>query len=515
MKRLFLSLFIPLSLLALLATPVSAKLTAVTLYPNGATVFEQATVTTGADTITLQLPDAAIPKSLKLKLQNATDQRIGGIEFESVLPDIPDFMALQETIDRLEQELANVKDQLASNQLALDYWKNQQDLPIKTLDDARAMGKIIREESIALLQSSSELNRQKDNLELQLKGARDSLERKTGNSQHHWQAVIKLSNPATANTTLLYNYRVRQAGWKADYTLNALPDQKHVEWVWTARILQQTGVDWQGVQLRIATAEPVFTLTPPKLRPWDIRDDIRDDYLAEARDLEPVTMAMAPKMMNAPPPRKQERRVPVRNMGQLFDTYDLGQVDIASGKKTQIKIREGQWKADFTYLSRPLMSKQVFLEAKLNLTDDFLPLPTGTASIQVDGVHVGQRHFSLYKKQNVTISFGSDPGLLVDVETDHIAGEKGVLSKKETYNWNWIITYTNNKNIPVKLRVEDSIPHIWQEKIVLEENFSDPQPEKKENKLIWTLNLAPQEKQQIKYGYSVAYPKEMPVLLGR
>jgi hypothetical protein len=75
--------------------------------------------------------------------------------------------------------------------------------------------------------------------------------------------------------------------------LNALPTQKRVEWTWTARISQQTGIDWNGVKLKIATADPVFTLTPPNLGSWDIRDDIRDDYVTDTRDMERMVMAIS------------------------------------------------------------------------------------------------------------------------------------------------------------------------------------------------------------------------------
>ena len=221
-------------------------------------------------------------------------------------------------------------------------------------------------------------------------------------------------------------------------------------------------------------------------------------------------------MLNAAEPiMADEEMMPVKEEGQLFDVYDLGRVDIASGKESRIKIREGFWNADFTYLSRPLLSEQVFLEAKLNFSEDFTPLPTGKASIQVDGVHVGQRNFALYEKQNVTISFGSDPGLVVDVRTNHVAGEKGLLSKKRTYEWNWTISFTNNKGRAINLRVEDVLPHVGHKKIILEKSFSSPQPQKDKNKLIWALTLPLQEKQQIKYGYSVQYPEDLDVSLGR
>ena len=486
----------------------------ITLYPNGAKISEQIKVSSGVDSITLLLPNAAIPQSLKLKLEKTAGQKIGAIEFESVLPDSSGFQKLKDKITKLEDDIAAVDDRLQADQLALVYWKNQQEFPIKTLADAREMGKVIQEESIALLKNSTRLKKKKTTLERQLKEARHELQQKTGNSQRNWRITVKLTRATQKTLLLTYSYRVRHAGWISNYTLNALPGQKQVEWIWTAKIIQQTGVNWEDVHLKIATTEPVFTLTPPQMRPWDIDEE---QFTGMARGGE-MLMAIPQKkmMLNAAAPiMADEEMMPVRKEGQLFDIYDLGRVDIASGKESRIKIREGFWNADFTYMSRPLLSEQVFLEAKLKFTEEFTPLPTGKASIQVDGVHVGQRSFSLHEKQNVTLSFGSDPGLIVDVKTNHVAGEKGLLSKKRTYEWSWTIDFTNNKGQAIDLRIEDVLPHVGHKKIVLEESFSSPQPEKDEDKLIWALTLPTQGKQQIKYGYSVQYPEDLDVSLGR
>ncbi len=495
----------------LLAATAFAQPTEVILYPSGATVSEQITLPQGTASATLLLPNVAIPESLKLALQAAPKQKINGIEYESILPNASDFKELKALISQLEQKIAAVDDQIQSRTLALDYWKKQEDLPLKTLADAREMGKIIRDESILLLQDATQLRQKKTKLAKQLKEARNQLQQKTGNNHRNWQVQVRLAQPTKTNLDLIYSYRIRRAGWQSSYSLNALPGQKQVQWTWTAKIMQQTGIDWNGVDLKIATTEPVFTLTPPQIRPWEITEK----QIAYARgNTKMMTMAKemvmdeaAPAMMAAP--------VPARTEGQLFDIYDLGQVIIASGKESRIKIREGIWNAEFSYLTRPLLSEQIFLEADLDLTKDFLPLPTGMASIQVDGVHVGQRNFSLHEKQDVSMSFGSDPGLVVDVQTDHIAGAKGLLAKKRTYNWNWTINLASHKNFAVDLIVEDSYPHSGHEKIVLQESFSPPLPVREKDQLIWNLTIPPQGEKRVQYGYEVTYPEDMPVSLGR
>ncbi|MCK5913862.1 MAG: DUF4139 domain-containing protein, partial [Desulfuromusa sp.] len=381
MKFLFPSALIMLSLLASTAL---AKPTDVILYPSGARVSEQFTIQQGTDLVTLRLPHVAIPESLKLALQAAPQQKISGIEYESVLPEDSGFQELKDLISRLEKEISAIDDQIQSRTLALDYWKNQQDLPVKTLADAREMAKIIREESIGLLEGATKLRYQKVELKKKLQEARNQLQQKTGKNQRNWQVRVRLSQPTTADIKLTYSYRIRRAGWKSSYSLNALPGKKEVQWIWTAKIMQQTGIDWNGVALKIATNEPVFTLTPPGIRPWEI-SEARISYARSNTKM----LAMPQAVMMDEVAEKGAAPAPVRTEGQLFDIYDLGQVNIASGKESRIKIREGSWEAKFTYLARPLLSEQVFLEASLDLNKGFLPLPAGIASIQVDGIHVG------------------------------------------------------------------------------------------------------------------------------
>ncbi|SDZ97903.1 conserved hypothetical protein [Desulfuromusa kysingii] len=505
-------LFLTLLSFSLLQSSVFAKPTAVVLYPTGATVSEQTIIAQGSRTATLQLPHVAIPESLQLALPQTTGPRITGIEFTSILPDASDFKELETLISRLEGEIANLDDQIQSRTLALDYWKNQQELPLKTLADTREMGKIIRAESLTLLQEASKFRQQKSERQAQLDEARKQLQQKTGDNQRNWQVQISFSQPPTTDLGLSYSYRIRRAGWQSSYSLNALPEQKKIQWVWTATISQQTGIDWTDVKLTIATAEPVFTLTPPGNAPWNIREQ----QIVRARNsMKTMAMAVPQEALMDAGTEMETQPLPERVTGQLFDSYDLGQINIASGQESRMQIREGIWNAAFTYLARPLLSEQVFLQANLGLNEDFLPLPTGVASIQVDGVHIGQRNFSLYEKNNVNISFGSDPGIAVDVQTNHVAGEKGLLARKNTYNWNWNISLTNHKNFTIDLRVEDSYPHSGHEKIELQELFSPPLPLREEDQLVWNLSIPPQQEQQINYGYQVTYPEDMPVSLGR
>ena len=497
----------------LLTTHVSAKPTSAIIYPHGATVTEHTNIAADKNEVALLLPAVAFPESLKLSLKGQADQKITALDYELMLPESDNFVELIDQIQQFKSAIIATDDKIASLALALKYWEKQQELPVKTLADTVKMGNIIQTESITLLQQTSKLQQQKQLLDFQLTEAQEQLEQKIGTDKRNWKVIIILAKPATSGLELTYTYRIKQAGWKSTYSLNALPNSDNIEWLWTAKIQQQSGIDWNGVSLKISTAEPVFTLNPPVNYPWEIRS--RQIAYKRARVQEMPTMAMAEQIMEMPVADAAPLQ-PTRTVGQLFDIYDLGTINVASGKELQIKVRAGNWPAEFTYLSRPLLTNQVFLQAKLDLSKNFIPLPSGSASIQVDGVHVGIRNFSLHQKNDITISFGSDPAIAVAVVTDHTAGEEGLLSKKDTYNWLWNIKFSNHKSFPVKVQVEDSYPHAGHKDIVVTELFSPPLPIKnKDRSLRWDLNIPAQGEQQLEYGYKIKYPHDMSVFLGR
>jgi uncharacterized protein (TIGR02231 family) len=499
----------------LILPPVFAAPHKVILYPAGATIFARTSVPPQSESFTLQLPQVALPESLQLKLlAPAVEQRFAGIEYQSVLPEIPDYPQLKERIAQLERKLGATQDQVQAHELALNFWRKAEKLPLNSLADAQTAGQLIRTESSGLLKEISALNQTKAELEKQLQEARRQLEQKTGDQQRQWQVQVRLSHPSTPNLEVSYAYRIRQAGWQSSYVLNGLPQENRVDWLWTARINQQTGQDWSDVVLKLVTAEPVFTLDPPKLQPWEI-DELRVLHRNGA-----LKTSAAPRVSTlartADDAAETAAPPPVRTQGQLFDSYDLGRITVLSGTESRVKIREGSWPASFSYLARPQLSEQVFLEGKLDLTAGFLPLPNGPASIQLEGVHVGRRSFSLHAKQDVTLSFGSDPGIAVDVQTDHQAGEKGLLAKKSTYRWNWTINFTNNKDFPVQLQIEDSYPHTGHEDIELTEVFSPPLPTRADDRTLnWDLTLPAHASKQVQYGYKLKYPEDMDVALGR
>jgi uncharacterized protein (TIGR02231 family) len=501
-------LFLPLSV-----TSQAAPYQAI-LYPEGATIFEQQEISPGSSRVKFNLPQVAQPESLRVALEAGNEAvRITAIEYQSVHPEQPSFKKLRDKITKFQAQISEAEDIIQADKLALSYWQKQEAIPVvNDLASAKALSELIRSESQTLLRSISQTNSAKTKVQEQLSEAQRLLLEQSGNVNRVWQVELQLSAPLTHVTELFYDYRIHQAGWKSSYSLNAVPQENRIEWNWQAEIEQTSGANWNNIEVKLATSEPTFTLTPPDNHPWIINEQQPVHYRGTAKALARVQMVADEVEMEAPEPSA----LPQRTEGQLFDIYDLGQLTIASGIPSRVQIRTGHWPAEFSYLTRPLQSPQAFLTANLSFDEAFLPLPSGTASIQIEGVHVGQRPFALNEKQDLSIGFGSDPSIKVTVDTAHIAGSTGLIAKKETYNWNWTVSLTNNKSIPVDLRIEDSYPHITHDDIDIEELFTPPLPDKGEDGLLsWELELAPGAQQVLNYGYRVSHPQNMDVSLGR
>ncbi len=498
------------------ATLAMAQPVKVILYPGGATVFEQLAISAGQESISLELPQVASPESLRASLTGGNTPAIRGLEYRSILPESRQTKQLEEKIAKLESTLQKIDNEKSAHQLAVNYWINQKPDPQATADAAKQLAGVIVTESHKQLEEVSRLQLAQTKVQQDLDEAKRQLAEQTGNHTRVWQVDISFTAPLQSDAILAFNYPIHQAGWHSEYILNAVPADDAISWSWDAVIEQISGRDWTDVSVAIATREPVFSLTPPENYDWNISQYLpmnrgkryRMEAMVEAAP-EMDTMVAAGAPMPAPAMK------PVRSEGQIFDLYEVGKMTLKSGQPTRITVREGSWPSRFSYLVRPQQSTDAFLMAHVTIDKEVPTLPSGNATIQLEGVYVGKRPFALTEKQDMDISFGNDPALVVKVKTDHVAGDKGLISKSKTYQWSWQLSFTNTKRKMIELKVEDSYPHRGHDKIEVKELFTEPLPVKNDGLISWDLKLEAGQDKMLKYGYQISYPYDMEINKGR
>lgn len=499
------------ALTLLLATPAAllAKPVEVLVFPSGAIVTEQASVAVTDGTATLTLPAVADPNSLKIAAQQSS-ATVSGLQFESVLEPPGDYQQLQKQVEATREKLQGVKDRLEARERALSLWQAPLGGEFQSAAEYQKLAELVLANSEKLKLEHSTLTKESREIEKELRELERKLAEATNRQKRTWAVTVTLAG-AKPSETLRYSYRVRGATWAPVYILDARPAERSVRWDWTANLRQQTGADWQDVQLLLATAEPVFTLTPPENQPWIIRE-VRTYPATQSIALGKSVGAAAPQMEMIQDSFADAEEPPARRSGTLFDIYDLGRQSVKAGKNYQLNIRMGSWPAEFDYLARPLQSPQAFLLAKIEF-DELLPMPSGQATVLVEGVFVGKRPFSLLENK-LDLSFGNDPQIAIKVTPTREADEAGLFGSDRSQAWQWQVAITNNKNIPVNLRVEDPLPRIENKQIELVETLTGKQ-DKDEHLAKWEIELPPGGKKTLDYGYKIKYPGGMQVDLGR
>jgi uncharacterized protein (TIGR02231 family) len=519
--RLTAVLLIPL-FLVLLSTTSSAKPISAELYPTGAKLSERSTVPVEADgnrTIArFSIPAYADKDTLTVNAPSESGMLITSIQAE--VKNLGESDKLKDLKNRLKDLLgqkADLEARIKADTAYISFWENiGNNLPEKTesverlADSARKGIADAHNEIFKLDQSMEPLNKQIEDVQKQI----DQL---TGQTEKQWQVTAYLNKKTADTVDLTYSYYISHCGWQPVYTLNAHPGKSDIEFVWCADITQNTGLNWDNIEVTLATSQARPQPEPPYLNDWIIRPV--QVYPQRKMAMAPMTEqlqagAPAEKAADSAEAAPSE---PLRSEGYAFDSYALGKQTIPPGETRRIDIRKKNMKADFKYLVRPYESQQAFLFAQLDISDDkdeFVKLPQGVATFLIDSAVVSSRPFS-WVVPDEKLYFGSDAQ--VGVKTDVLSkksGEKGIFSGKKTYEWGWKITLNNLKNHGINVLMEDAYPQLQDERIKIEESFSGVTPEKDKNLLKWAFEVKPRAKTEIQYGFSIVYPDDLNLNFG-
>ncbi|PJB56393.1 MAG: hypothetical protein CO098_14135 [Bacteroidetes bacterium CG_4_9_14_3_um_filter_41_19] len=186
----------------------------------------------------------------------------------------------------------------------------------------------------------------------------------------------------------------------------------------------------------------------------------------------------------------------------------------SDGKDYTLKIKEAKVPVEYIYYAIPKLETDVFLTAAI--TDwNQLDLLSGKTSIYYQGTFTGESVInSDDTSDTLTVSLGRDNQIVVNRDGNKELIDKRFMGNdiKETVGWD--ITVKNNKNVNIKLVVEDQFPISEKKSIEVELlEFSQAKVENKTGKLTWELSLESNEKKIMSYVYRVKYPKYVNLML--
>lgn len=179
----------------------------------------------------------------------------------------------------------------------------------------------------------------------------------------------------------------------------------------------------------------------------------------------------------------------------------------SDGADYTLKIKEVKSPVNYIYYSVPKLDNEVFLTAELKDWTQ-LNLLSGKSSIYFQGTFTGESYIDASQTSDTLhISLGRDNNILVKREGKKNSEKKFIGNNiKEIVGWDY--TVKNNRNVPVKVFVEDQYPITERKSIEIELlESSGAKVDTKTGKLIWELLLSPDEKKTFTLSYSVKYPR--------
>jgi len=356
-------------------------------------------------------------------------------------------------------------------------------------------------------------------------------------------AKVNLDVRQAGEVEVNLSYLVRGPSWSPSYDMRADTKAKTLEVTYRAEVRQATGEDWQGVSLRLSTAQPGLAGREPKMDPWFLtkaeavafagtvsgglvvngRADNRIQMFNEVK-LMGNSMTISGVASSDPLKRMEamdERRASVQAGGTAATFVIDRKSDIlADNKPAQVTVMRESFPAYFRHTCVPKLSPFVYLKTKaINKTGfTFLPGPT---AVFLDGAFVAQANLDLVPSgQDFWTYLGVDQG--VSVERKVLARREettGVFGKKTLRTvFDQVFKLKNGKATDIELVLWDQVPASNHEDIKVV--FEEPRYEKdtddlklNESKFLeWRLPLKAGAKQDLPFRFAVERPEDIQVV---
>ena len=353
---------------------------------------------------------------------------------------------------------------------------------------------------------------------------------------------VKTAGPAVVRLS----YVVQGPSWKPVYDLRADTKAKSLEITYHAELRQSTGEDWQGVSLKLSTAEPSVGGREPEMSPWFLAkaeaialDELRKDSGGLNRRGSNATGRIAGEKQNfAAATENQFNEFSTKSGAAVLADATVSTASVVTGgtaatyvieRTTDIKSDNKMAKVTVTRLLLPStfrhscvpkLSSYVYLKTHATNKSDFTLLP-GRTSIFLDGAFVANSSMDLVPAgQKFWTFLGVDQS--VSVERKELARREessGLFGKKTLRTvFDQVFKVKNGKATEIDLVIWDQLPMGDHEdiKVVLEEPKYEKDSESfkmNESKYVeWRHAVKAGEKLDVPYRFAIERPADMQVL---
>jgi uncharacterized protein (TIGR02231 family) len=549
-------LLLPLALASLVPgsvdepKPVPSRIQDVTLYGGSALVRRVVELPGGGAFVVQGLPAAADRNNVRVRCKGGD---VVDVEVrERAVEKVPSarVQELRDALRNARKELKVLEDALAVQQAMRAHLEHL--AGVAAADQARdvqagkssvdawtASWQFVTEHTAQVAAATREAQWKIDEKTEQVRAIETELGKSQGaGSATVYDVVAEVVAPAAAELDV--EYLVGRTGWQPAYDLRAARELDSVELTYRARISQQTGEDWDGVDLSLSTARPQLGAQGPEPQTVFVQIARPASALhglgysgggapasAKARAAEDV---FAEAVV---PPRAPLRPFATTESQGLSVQFKLAQKATIQSRDLPTTVLVGTEKlaiaAERTCV--PALDPTVWLRAKAKNTSPWVLLP-GTAAVFFGADYLGPAEIGTVPTGGeITLHLGADPGItVVRTQVQDLSKGPGFLSSKQSRIESWRTHFVNHGTIgarsdgSVDVIVRETAPKSRDERIEVEVSKAEPKPsdderwkQDRDEKGIetWILRVPRDDKGvDLLFETTIAYPKGLEITRG-
>jgi uncharacterized protein (TIGR02231 family) len=522
---------------------MDTKITSVTVYLDRALIVRQGKIQlTGEETelIVPDLPLSLSTNSVRVAGKSTTRVKLLAVRTESCFSTEPvnqEIARLQSEIEKLEEQKSTYKDRIDAVRLQNKFIQTLGEKSAErfSLSLAKQETNIAQTEELLTFLGDRYLNyadrltsleKEEKELDKNLSILNQRLRKiKNSPSDRSYRIVVAIEPEGAGEFELELSYVVNNASWTPLYDLELDSDRKILKLNYLAEVNQNTGENWQGVNLILSTAQPSLGSLPPKLKPWyvDVYNPMPKQEMMRTRDInsEEILLAAAPAGGSADlnfDDIFQEAEVTnatINKSGNVISFSVGGNNNIPSDNNPhKVTIFRDEYPIDWRYIAIPKLVNFAYLQATVINPKEGVSLLPGETNIFRDNVFIGTTSLAnIVPGETFKIDLGIEEKIKIERELVERQVDKKFLGDRRVINYAYRLKITNLLEQNIQIDLQEQLPVSRSEKIKVRLDRINPKIEPKEMGILeWQLVLTPQQKMEIYYQFIIEYPHDLKIV---
>ena len=504
---------------------VDSRINKVTVFQQGAQLTRSGSANLGTGTYTILFPYLAQnldPSSIQLRSdheitilsishrQNFLNEDNLPERLQSLQNKVDNINKLIQQLNAEDEALRAEKDMIFSNQ---KIGGEQVALSVQQISQvASYFNKRIKEINLALLdiqEQKKKLTEERNRQQKQLQLERQAFSKRTGQVL----VSVDVAKGATFRFDLLY--LVNSVSWYSTYDARVNDLSQPVELTHKAVVQQQSGEDWNDVDLILATGNPSAGAQIPYMNPWYVSFNeqkyfIDGAQIRGARGSVNANVAYESSKLEVAEDAVTHQNFTInQNLTQQEYTVDRKQTIASSNAPATVVLREISLPAKYEYHAKPRLDKDAFLIAKVYDWEQY-DLLNGELSLFNNNTFVGKSFLNTENPgDTLQLSLGRDQNVVVSRTRIYNKQEKSFFGNNRIDQFTWKIEIRNTKKTAIDLILRDQIPVSQNEEIKVEiKDISGGKLEEKSGIVKWRMILTPGQRNEKIISYELKYPKD-------